>query len=268
MQAIRAEGLGDDSSTDLLALSFSASDSVGHDWGPNSREHVDVLLRLDRLLGDLFDLIDRGIGLERTIVALTADHGSVPAPEVRRKRGEKGERPSSESILCVQGAGRRLAERHGVDRWLVAGPFLEVGLEEQTGLSREQLEQQTAAEVEQCPSVAKVWTRSLLIAGASADETQRLFANSFHAERSPDFLIQFDEYVMTSRTMFTTHGTVYRYDRRVPILILAPGVAPASIDRPVATADIAPTLAALTGVPYPDDLDGTDLTPLLERATN
>jgi predicted AlkP superfamily pyrophosphatase or phosphodiesterase len=265
-QALRAEDLGTDSSVDLLALSFSASDAVGHDWGPNSREHVDVLLRLDKLLGELFDYIDRTVGLEHTIVALSADHGAVPAPEVRRKRGEKGERPSTETITCVQSAGRRLAEAHGVDRWMIAGPVLDPELEARTGLSRQDLEARTAAELEKCPSVENVWTRSELLAEHAEDPIQQMFANSFNPERSPDFLIQFEEYFMNSLRLFTTHGTVYTYDREVPLLILAPGLEPRTVDQPVATIDLAPTLASLAGIPYPEDLDGTDLTPLMLRS--
>jgi len=268
LEAIRSENLGADEAVDLLALSFSASDSVGHDWGPNSREQIDVLLRLDRLLGELFDQIDEVVGLGRTIVALTSDHGSVPAPEVLWTRGEKGEFPSAETVQCVQSVGRRLAEAHGVERWLEAGPFLDNDLEKRTGLARSELELRTAAEAGKCPSVARVWTRGELMAAEPGDEIQQLFANSFFADRSPDFLIQFDEYFMTSRRMFTTHGTVYPYDRRVPILIMAPGVLTGPVNRPVAPIDIAPTLAALAGVPYPDDLDGTDLTLLLTRTVD
>ena len=103
----------------------------------------------------------------------------------------------------------------------------------------------------------------MLVARQFGDPIPPMFANSFYSERSPDFLIQFDEYFMTSRSMFTTHGTVYPYDRQVPILIMAPGIAPRVVEQPVATIDLAPTLAALAGIPYPDDLDGTDLTPLM-----
>ncbi|MEJ2084191.1 MAG: alkaline phosphatase family protein [Acidobacteriota bacterium] len=268
LEVMRTQDLGSDDAVDLLALGFSASDSVGHDWGPNSREQIDVMLRLDRLLGELFDQIDQTVGLGRTIVALTSDHGSVPAPEVRQKRGEKGEAPGAETVQCIQSVGRRLAEAHGVERWLVAGPFLDNDLEKLTGLSRKELELRTAAAAEECPSVARVWTRGELMNGDAGDVTQQLFANSFFADRSPDFLIQFDEYFMTSRSMFTTHGTVYPYDRRVPILIMAPGVLAGPVNRPVAPIDIAPTLAALAGVPYPDDLDGTDLTRLLTRTAD
>ncbi len=264
-QALRAVELGADDSIDLLALGFSASDAVGHDWGPNSREHVDVLLRLDKLLGELFDHIDRTVGLEHTIVALSADHGAVPAPEVRRKRGEKGERPSTETITCVQSAGRRLAEAHGVDRWMIAGPVLDPDLEVRTGLGRQELEARTAVEVEKCPSVVKVWTRTELLAEPAVDPIQQMFVNTFHPERSPDFLIQFEEHFMKSRSLFTTHGTVYPYDREVPLLIMAPELEPRVVNQPVATVDVAPTLAALAGVPYPDDLDGTDLTPLMKQ---
>jgi arylsulfatase A-like enzyme len=99
----------------------------------------------------------------------------------------------------------------------------------------------------------------------ASNPTQQLYFNSYYPARSPDFLIQFDDYFMKSISLFTSHGTVYPYDRRVPMLIMTPGVESSTVEQPVATVDLAPTLAALAGIPFPDDLDGTDLTPLMNR---
>ena len=83
---IEAESLGADADTDLLALCFSALDSVGHEYGPHSPEVLDVILRLDRTLGELFDELDHRIGMNHVAIALSADHGVMPLPEYLQSR--------------------------------------------------------------------------------------------------------------------------------------------------------------------------------------
>ena len=86
---IRSEGLGRDAATDFLGLSFSAADNVGHDWGPNSPELLDVILRLDRTLGDLLAFVDEEIGREHVVVAVTSDHGVNPLPTYLQRRANR-----------------------------------------------------------------------------------------------------------------------------------------------------------------------------------
>jgi predicted AlkP superfamily pyrophosphatase or phosphodiesterase len=257
---IEAEDLGVDGYPDLLALSFSAADYVGHDYGPNSREYVDLLLRLDRTLGELLAFIDQRVGLERTIIGLSADHGVVPVPEVRQGMGLSGERVGSETVRCLQNVGRLLAAEHGVESWLVSGPRLASGLSESVGRTRPELERETAERLEECPGIEAIWTSSDLIEAVDESEHLRwLYANAYHPQRSPDFLIQFEEYFMPSLGSVTTHGSPYAYDTRVPMLVLAPGLEALRLDLPVRTVDLAPTLAALAGIPIPRDVDGRAL---------
>ena len=254
---IEAEGLGTDGYPDLLALSFSAADYVGHDHGPNSREYVDLLLRLDRTLGELLDFIDERMGLENTIIAMSSDHGVVPVPEVRHDQGLDGRRVGSETVVCLQQVGQQLAKKYGVDSWLVPGPRLAPGLIELTGRPRVELEEETAGLLEQCPGVEAIWTGSELLSGVDESEHVRwLYANSYYPERSPDFLIQFEEYFMSSVSLVTSHGSPYSYDTHVPFVVLAPGLEPENLDIPVRTVDLAPTLANLAGIPIPDEVDG------------
>ena len=262
---IEAEGLGTDGNPDLLALSFSASDYVGHDHGPNSREYIDVLLRLDLALGDLLDFTDERVGLENTLIGLSADHGVVPVPEVRHDQGLAGQRVGSETVVCLQQVGEQLAIKYGVDKWLVPGPRLVPGLIELTGRPRPELEEETAALLEQCPAVEAIWVGSELLQEVDKSDYARwLYANSYYPERSPDFLIQFEKYAMPSVGLATTHGSAYDYDTHVPLIVLAPGLEPETLDIPARTVDLAPTLANLLGIPVPDEVDGR---PLVEVAT-
>ena len=121
---IDGESLGADETPDLLAVSFSALDSVGHWYGPDSPELADTLLRLDRTLGRLLDAIDRRVGLDRTLVVLSADHGVLGAPEVLRSRGEHAARLSERDVECFHRVDAALDARWGEADWFLPGPFL------------------------------------------------------------------------------------------------------------------------------------------------
>ena len=263
------EQMGVDAVPDLLALSFSVADVIGHRFGPHSREYVDVLLRQDRLVGELLDHIDRTVGLDQTLIVLTSDHGVVPVPEILQRWGKPGSRVDWETIQCVQQATVDLANEHGVEQWLIEGTFLAPDLSERTGLSEVELEQVTARRLEECPAVEEVWTDTELTdpdaleRPSDADDERCLFANSYYRGRSAEFQIRYKKYLMKSRGSLTTHGTLYLYDRQVPILFAMPGTAPARREESIATVDIAPTIAALLGIPAPEEVDGTDRSSLL-----
>lgn len=259
---IRAEGLGADEHPDLLALGFSALDYVGHAFGPNSREVLDTILRLDAGLAELFELVDREVGLERVVIALSSDHGVAPLPEFRQLRGEWGERIGTADIACFQRVGRALRERYGGEL-LRVGLYLDDDAIAAAGLERDALEGEVAEMLADCPSVQRVWTRSELLAtpagrpsGDEAERYRQLFANGYHPERSADFEIQFAPYYVDRGGAGTTHGSPHDYDSRVPMIVVAPGLAPRTIETRVSTIDLAPTLAEIMGISPPANIDG------------
>lgn len=263
VRAVYAEGLGEDEIPDLLALGFSALDTVGHVYGPNSREVMETLLALDRTLGRLLDELDEKIGLENMVVALTSDHGTAPVPELRALQGLSGGRMGAGQAICLQRLDRRLDERLGAADWMIGGGFLNPEALAEHGVETAVAEAQVRQIVETCPEVARVWTRGELSqpaeGAALAEGTRRRFANSFHPQRSPDFLVQWDEYFLGTTRRLSTHGTAYRYDTWVPLVVMASGLEPAEVTAPVRTVDLAPTLAALVDVEPPAEIDGEDL---------
>jgi arylsulfatase A-like enzyme len=261
---LRSRDLGDDATVDLLAVSFSAVDGVGHHYGPDSPELVDTLLRLDRQLGRLLETVDREVGLSRTIVALSADHGIPPVPGSRVARGLPAARLYGEEVACFQRAGGRLVERVGEAARPRPGPFFDGDAIERAGWTRAQVESAAAELLAGCPWVRRIWTRSeLAAAGAEPSLERRLFEHSFHVERSPDLLAQLEPYAIAWTSWETTHSSLYEYDRHVPWLLRVPGAAAREIDLEVATVDFAPTLADLVGVAPTAPVDGVSRRGLL-----
>ncbi len=266
---ILEEELGGDAFPDFLGLAFSALDKVGHDFGPDSPEVLDTLLRLDRLLGDLLDFLDAEIGLEHVVVSLSGDHGVTPLPEMLIAKGQPARRFGAEEIGCVQRVGAAMGERFG-GSWFTESFFIDRDAVAAAGVDLAEVVGVGSRLLEECPGVERVWTHAELAAGAnlsselSGEEQagdklmQRLYANSYHPERSPDLVIQLEPHTLTSYRNATTHGTPYTYDRHVPWLLRLPEGVGLTVTDPVATVDVAPTLAALVGLTPPADLDGVD----------
>lgn len=258
---IAAEGLGDDEQPDLLGLAFSSLDTVGHGYGPDSPEVLDVLLRLDRLLGRLFDRLDDRIGGDRVLVALSSDHGVAPLPEMQQRRGLPGRRAAAADVACLQRAGLELERRFGSADWLGDGLVIDGAALARAGIDREQAEVAAAELIAACPLVERVWRRSRLLAGEEDADDPRAaaFRRSVHPQRGPDLLLELPAYVVPQLDGRTGHGSPQRYDTHVPLLIAGPGVVAGRVDEPVWTVDLAPTLAELLAVPVPADVDGRSL---------
>ncbi len=263
LTVLGAEALGGDPVPDLLAISFSGPDYVGHRFGPDSPQYLDALRRLDRTFGAFLETLDRRIGLEHVVLALSADHGAAPLPELRAQRGEPGKRADDADVLCMQGVHARLEGRFGVGRWLSPGPFVSAEAHE-AGRAAE-VEAAADALITACPGVRQVWTRSELMGSEAqgdavdSDPKGRLYRNSFHPERSPDLMVERDEYFLSSLWVATSHGTAWRYDTHVPLMLLAPGVAAGPRGDSVRTVDLAPTLAWKVGAVAGETIDGVVL---------
>lgn len=279
------EELGADATPDLLGLSFSAMDAVGHGYGPDSPEALDTLLRLDRTLEELLEAIDQRVGLEHTVISLSSDHGVMPMPELLRRRGdgEAGRIGVGES-LCVQQAGAALEEELGPDPWARSGFYLDRRALDARGIDRQEVEDRLRQRLEECPNVQRVWTASELsralengsledgfqedgsLDAAAEPGTEahfrRLYAHSFDPERSADLLFQLRPKILASSAI-ANHTGPYPYDTHVPWIMWLPDGRRGEVTEPARTVDVAPTLAGLLGLPVPDSVTGRDLGELL-----
>jgi predicted AlkP superfamily pyrophosphatase or phosphodiesterase len=258
------ERLGQDLALDFLGLSFSALDTVGHRFGPNSPEVLDTLLRLDKTLDELFALIEQEIGLNRVLIVFTADHGIQPLPEYRHHRGEEAHRIQAADSACIQRAGKAIVESFGIQNPFLSHLYVNRQLLEEHEIGPQVFFEELASNLERCPTVQKAWTASAIkVAVEQGDEMGLKFSRSVHPERSPDIFVQPRKFHLHSFREGTNHGSPYAYDTHVPVVFAGPGVSRRIVDEAIGMVDLAPTVAELLGVDYPKGLDGVSRVGLL-----
>jgi len=242
--AIDELNLGQRREQDYLAISLSATDRVGHNFGPFSQEQLSNLIHLDRLLGDFFEYLDDEVGEGQWLVGMAGDHGVVTIPEAQV---EMGTNPDAKRISDYQRNAELAAALNDAVR---------------DGGSPEEIAERLARMVEDRGLVAKAYTHHELTRGEPADSFAVLFRNSHYPGRAWGPLsrwgveVRFGEGDLVGYATGTNHETTYWYDRHVEMIFLGAGVAPGASDASVYTVDFAPTLARLAGIPIPDDLDG------------
>jgi arylsulfatase A-like enzyme len=262
---ITAEKLGLHSATDLLSISFSSNDNVGHTFGPDSPEVRDISIKTDRVLQKLFAFLDRRLGLQNVLVVLTADHGVSPLPEDLVKWKMPGGRMSSADLFDpIESA---LQARFGPGKWILdtagTSPYLDLDLIRQKGLDAEEVRRTAARAALTVPHVLRVYTRDQLQLGEiSEDSISSKVARSFNVERSGDLEILLEPYWIRS-AKGTTHGTPYSYDIHIPLIFMGPWVRQGRYSENVVLNDVAPTLATILGVETPSGSIGRALSEVI-----
>jgi predicted AlkP superfamily pyrophosphatase or phosphodiesterase len=244
---------GTEDRTDLLAISFSALDLVGHLYGPNSHEVQDVLVRLDRTLGSLLADLDRLVGKDNYVVALTSDHGVAPTPERSAMTGlDAGRIPPraipdavQEAVHAAIGVPRSGARLMNGDLYLDRG--IMDRLRSKPGAVTAVIDA-----IQSVAGVERAYSRDELdrLEGV-ADPTLDRIRKSYVPARSGDIFVVFKPYWLVGTNNNANHGTVYSYDSRVPIILAGPTIKAGEYVTPVTPLDIAPTLAYLTGITLP-----------------
>ena len=268
--ALEAERLGQRGVTDLLTVSFSSNDAVGHSYGPDSPEVRDMAVRVDRVIGELLARVDALVGLDRTIVAFTTDHGVAPVPEVQQQRKLPGGRMKQEELFGpILGA---LAGKYGEGKWILAtagtSPYLNHALIAEKGLDPVEVRRVAAAAASKIPHVARVYTRDQLLSGdVTPDTIGRRILRGYNLQRSGDLEIVLDAYWLRA-SAGTTHGTPYSYDAHIPLVLMGPGITPGAYHATAALNDLAPTLATLLSIENPSGSSGRVLTEALLPASS
>lgn len=260
---IEAENMGSEGQTDLLAVSFSATDYVGHDFGPNSLEAEDNLLRLDRTLQELFRFLDQRVGLDRTLVVLASDHGVAPAPERMARLGSEAQRHYPAQFMLR--ANTSLRARFEIDSDLAIaffkpGIYLDDIRLEALGLDLVEVERALAAEFMQMPGFSAAFSRSDLLAGILPDTDRvKMAAHSIHPNRSGHVILVQDPFWYLSSDPegnAATHGSPYAYDTHIPVVIAGPGITRQRVITRVDPRGLAATVCKYLGIASPSDATG------------
>jgi hypothetical protein len=268
LAALEHEKLGQRGVLDLLTVSFSSNDSVGHTYGPDSPEVRDISVRTDRVLAQLLERVDALVGLDHTLVLFTTDHGVAPVPEVQAERKLPGGRLKADELFGpIQAA---LTARYGEGKWILAtagsSPYLNHALMAEKGVDPAEARKVAAEAARTAPRVVRAYTREQLLDGAvTADVIARRISKSYQPQRSGDLEIVLEPYWLRS-SAGTTHGTPYVYDAHIPLILMGPGIVPGAYHGAATLNDLAPTVATLLGVATPGGSAGRVLTEALAPA--
>jgi len=246
---VEALQLGARDTTDVLAISFSSPDLLGHAFGPRSHEIQDMYAQLDKTIGALFDTLDEKVGKDRWVVGLTADHGVTPIPEQLVAEGKDGGRIDANGMVtAIEDAlhGALTPGRH-VTVIATNDIYFEPGVYDKIRKSRE-LTAKVLGAIEARPGVQRVFMSDEIRDGAkSKDPLVRAAALSFFPGRGGDIV-----FVPKAGWMIgaggTTHGTATPDDQRVPLMFFGAGIKPGTYQDEATPADLSPTLAAIAGL--------------------
>jgi predicted AlkP superfamily pyrophosphatase or phosphodiesterase len=275
---IENEKVGQKDATDFLAISFSATDYIGHLFGPSSLESEDNILRLDRTLADLFKFIDKKVGLKNTLIVLSADHGAPEAPEYMTSLGMESGRFDFTYFREQGPLNVALTKRFGRDDLIAthSHPYLYLNLEAigAAKLDVGVVENFIAEELMKIPGIAFAQTRSDLLAGRISNSPLQIqIRRNFHPTRSGHIHLVQEHYWFLHSTdeaskmgldsIAAIHGSPWAYDTYVPIFFAGNGIPAQTINRRVSPTDIAPTIAKYLNIKFPSGSIGDPLEEVL-----
>jgi hypothetical protein len=245
--------LGRRAGPDVLGVGFSSPDILGHAFGPHSREVQDMYARLDETIGTLLDRLDALVGRNQYVVALTSDHGVAMIPEQLRRSGLKGGRVSAGNLRDTLERAAQAAAGPGkyIARFGAANEvYFEPGMYDRLR-ARPAALSSVIKLLEAQPGITRVFQREQVVdAAASRDVLLRAAALSYVPQRSGELLLAMEPGWMFAG-IGTTHGTANLYDQQVPIILMGPNVKAGEYREAATPADIAPTLAVLSGIVMP-----------------
>ena len=259
--AIDKEALGAGDVPDLLCISFSSNDLVGHVYGPDSQEVLDITLRSDLIVKDLLDFLDAKVGKGEYFVALSADHGICPLPEAAKLHGKDGghvptallSKKAQEFLQTTFGDGKTKV------KWIESSSapwiYLDQSVLAERGLKSAEVERSLADWLVKQPGIERAFTRAdLASAEPLADPIAESTRQSFDPIRSGDVTVVLEPYHLfgSDTATGTTHGSPHPYDTHVPLLVMGPGIRPGTYREHVTPQALVPILARSLGIEAPE----------------
>ena len=260
--------------TDYLSVSFSSTDYVGHVFGPSSLEAEDNLLRLDKTLADLFAFVDKKVGLENTLIVLSADHGAPEAPPQVNRYGIEANYIDPDTWDKTAGM-KKLKKEFGIGEELIEAynpPYIYLNQKiiRDKGLDLAKVEHIVAEEIMKLRGVSYAVSSSDLMEGRVPNsEDIRLILNSHNPKRSGNIFVLFEPNWFINDfdglTVASTHGSLWNYDTFVPVIFAGMNIKAKNVYRKIETVDVARTLSAYLHVKPPSGANGKILKEVLEE---
>ena len=260
LEGLRALDLGAGPQTDILAISLSATDYVGHKYGPDSREIHDQILRLDRAIGAFLDTLFTVRDSTKVIIALTADHGVTPFPEVHTRR--TGEEALYVDIAPVFSRVRSEMTTRGADSSALqfdAGMvFLDRRAMTRARINSDSLLRALARSLAAIPGVARVNRPSdLAMRDTTSDTSARRWLHTIPVDAPAELVVTLRPFsVWKTNPRYAQHGSPNDSDAHVPVILYGPPFSAGRRTRPARVVDMAPTLAWATSTVPLETLDG------------
>jgi len=258
LAAIKAENLGKDNITDVLAVSFSATDYVGHNFGVNSKEIEDTYIRLDLDLERLFQYLDETVGKGEYTVFLTSDHGAVDVPSylnsVKVPAGyvdRKDRKEKFNTFLNSTYGTEDIVENISNNQI-----FLDRAKVKSLGLALTDVQNAIAMEQLGYKNISKVYTATTMSSSSFSTGIEELLQNGFNQKRSGDIILVDDTAFISYGNTGSTHGSALNYDTHVPLLFFGKGIKHGETYDKTVIPDIAPTISALLGISFPNAATG------------
>ncbi len=259
--AIRGEQLGKDEFTDVLTLSYSSTDYVGHNFGVNSKEIQDTYIRLDKDLERFLNLLDNEVGEGNYTVFLTSDHGAVEVPSylqtLKIPSGYLNYNDRKAQFLKFLTASYGTTDI--VEEVSNNQIFFNKAKIKELGLDLQQVEQDFVNEQISYANIAKVYTATTMNSTNFTTGIEMLLQNGFNQKRSGDVIVVDDIAHIAYGKTGSTHGSGLNYDTHVPLLFFGKGIKKGHTYEKTVIPDIAPTISALLGISFPNGSTGQPL---------
>lgn len=264
IEALTAEKLGKDNYMDMLAISYSSTDYVGHFYGANSKEIQDTYIRLDLDIARLLKALDKEVGAGEYTVFLTADHGAVHVPAyLKENKIPAGYIQTAEMTAKIR---EFMKYRYGTDllknvsNWQV---FLDHEVISNLSLNLRDVQEELALQYLSYPNIDRVFTGYQMQLNVPDIGLPAILQNGYHQKRSGDLLIVPEPGFIDYPVKGSTHGSAQTYDTHVPLIFFGKGINKGQSDRKTVISDIAPTLAALLGIALPNASTGAPIPSVL-----
>lgn len=261
LAAIDGEGLGQDNITDVLTVSFSSTDYVGHKFGVNSKEIEDTYIRLDKDLERFFAALDEKVGKGEYVVFLTADHGAIDVPAyLQSAKIPAGYLDNDARKVLFQ---KFLTDTYGttdiVEDISNNQIFLNRDMIKALDLDLDDVQEAIVNEQIAYPHISKAYTATTMASVDFTEGIEALLQKGYNQKRSGDIILVNDPAYISYGKTGSTHGSGLNYDTHVPLLFFGKGIKQGHTYKKTEITDIAPTISALLGISFPNFAIGQPL---------